>query len=495
MEAVRLPAINLIDMSLANKPITTNLGKNDSPDEPVEGTRDQDSDTDNAVDVVRHALVLVLAGIVGSDEWCDHQVHVAEKEEDGDGEGRLDRRVPVVLCAVKVEMDETTSDKGVDDRERVRDEVENEVVGISRRRSQDDNNADDPVLKETSERSVERSVAGPETREGQNTLATELLDKTTLREDDTEDVSESRQSDKDRHGALSSRAHDVAEERSSDETLRGNDLSFGDGSEVSDVDEDVDDRDGDDGSRSSDLEGSHGVASLAEGVVGVAVTDKTPDDVVQSSDNTISAAGSTLKGVLEVVGLLVSLEMTAKGNKTADDHDEDDEELDDAESILKTKPPFESTSMDEERSGDTSQTNTTLVPAINLGIRSMEDILSKDDRVTRSPAHEKNVRSVDAGDEELGLAVDELEIILLTTVLGDTGSPFEVHGRTSSGDDGTDYPDDESKTWTAEKSEDRAGCSKDTGSNDTVEDEHRRAQNTDLAFVIGGVLKTALFAV
>lgn len=124
MEAVRLPAINLINMGLANKPITTNLGKNDSPDEPVEGTRDQDSDTDNAVDVVRHALVLVLAGIIGSDKWCDHQVHVAEKEEDGDGKGRLDRRVPVVLCAVEVEMDETTSDKGVDDRKRIRDEAD-----------------------------------------------------------------------------------------------------------------------------------------------------------------------------------------------------------------------------------------------------------------------------------------------------------------------------------------------------------------------------------
>jgi hypothetical protein len=124
MEAVRLPTINLINMSLANKLITTNLGKNDSPDEPVESTSNQDSDTDNAVNVVRHALVLVLAGIVRSDKWCDHQIHVAEKEEDGDGEGRLDRRVPVVLGAVEVKMDEATSDKGVDDRKRIRDEAD-----------------------------------------------------------------------------------------------------------------------------------------------------------------------------------------------------------------------------------------------------------------------------------------------------------------------------------------------------------------------------------
>lgn len=124
MEAVRLPTINLINMNLANKLIAANLGKNDSPDEPVDGASNQDGDTDDAVDVVRHALVLVLAGVVGSDKWCDHQVHVAEKEEDGDGESRLDRRVPVVLCAVEVEMDETTSDKGVDDRKRIRDEAD-----------------------------------------------------------------------------------------------------------------------------------------------------------------------------------------------------------------------------------------------------------------------------------------------------------------------------------------------------------------------------------
>lgn len=299
------------------------------------------------------------------------------------------------------------------------------------------------MLKETSERSVERSVASPETRERQNTLATEFLDETTLREDDTEDVSERRQSDKDGHGALSSRAHDIAEERSSDETLRGNDLSLGDGGEVGDVDKDVDDGDRDDGSGSSDLEGSHRVAGFAEGVVGVAVTDKTPDDVVQSSDNTISATGSTLKGVAEVVGLLISLEMTTKGDETADDHDKDDDELDDTKNILKTKTPFKSSSVDDERSRDTSQTDTTLVPTVDLLVGSMEDILSENDRVARSPAHENDVRSVDASDEELWLAVDELEIVLLAAVLGDTGSPFEVDGCASGGDDGTNDPDDE----------------------------------------------------
>lgn len=44
--------------------------------------------------------------------------------------------------------------------------LENEVVSITRRRSKNDNDTDEPVLKETSQRSVERAVAGPEAGEG-----------------------------------------------------------------------------------------------------------------------------------------------------------------------------------------------------------------------------------------------------------------------------------------------------------------------------------------
>lgn len=89
-------------MSLANKLVATNLGKNDSPYKPVESASDEDANTDNTVDVVRHALVLVLAGVIGGDEGSNHEVHVAEKEEDGDRQSSLDGSVPVVLLAVEV---------------------------------------------------------------------------------------------------------------------------------------------------------------------------------------------------------------------------------------------------------------------------------------------------------------------------------------------------------------------------------------------------------
>lgn len=89
-------------MSLANKLVATNLGKNDSPDKPVESTSDKNANTDNTVDVVRHALVLVLAGVIRSNERSNHKVHVAEKEEDGDRQSSLDGSVPVVLLPVEV---------------------------------------------------------------------------------------------------------------------------------------------------------------------------------------------------------------------------------------------------------------------------------------------------------------------------------------------------------------------------------------------------------
>lgn len=346
-------------------------------------------------------------------------------------------------------MDETTSDKGVDNGERVRDEVEDEVVSIARRRSKDDNNTNDPVLEETSQRCVERSVAGPETGEGQNTLATKLLDKATLREDNTQDVAESGKGDKDRHGALSSRTHDVAEERSSDKTLRGNDLGLGNSGEVGDVDEDVNDGDRNDGGGSSNLESAHRVASLAESIIGVAVTDETPNDIVQSSDNTVGAASGALESAAQVVGLLVDLEVAAESGETTDDHDKNDAQLDEAKGVLEAKTPLESAAVDEESSRDASQTNGTLVPSVDLLVGGVEDVLAKDDRVTGRPTHEQNVRSVDAGDKELGLAVDELEVVLLTTVLGDTSSPFEIDGSTSSSDERTYDPNDEGQTGTS----------------------------------------------
>jgi hypothetical protein len=369
--------------------------------------------------------------------------------------------------------------------------LENKVVSITGRRSKNDNDADEPVLKETSQRSVEGAVAGPEAGEGQDTLTAKLLHKTTLREDDTENVSKGRQSDKDGQGTLSSVTHDVAEQRGSDETLRGDNLGLGDGGKVGNVGEDVQDRDGDDGDGSSNLEGALRVSGLAQGVVGVAVTDETPNDVVQGGNDTISAGLWAVKGIVEVVGLLIKLDVSTEGDKAGNDDDQDDDDLDYAQDVLKTKTPLESSAMDDKGDSDTGQTDTTLVPTVDLLVGGVEDVLAKDDRVSRGPTHEDDIKGVHGGDQELGLAVDVLEVVLFTSVLGDTGTPFEVDGRTGSGDDGADDPHEESQADTAGQGEDGRRSRKDTGTDAAVKDEHGGAQDADLALVVAGMLKTA----
>ena len=144
------------------------------------------------------------------------EVDVAGEEEDGDGQGGAAGRVPVVLLAVRVEPDEAEGDEGVDDGERVGDDVEDEVVSIARGRGQHDDDGDEPVLEETGERSVEGPVAGEEAGEGQDAFATELLDDSALREDHGQNISESGESDKHGKGTLGLGSHDVAEERGSE---------------------------------------------------------------------------------------------------------------------------------------------------------------------------------------------------------------------------------------------------------------------------------------
>ena len=196
------------------------------------------------------------------------------------------------------------------------------------------------MLEEACEGRVERAVTRPEAREGKDALAAEFLDQSPLGEDDAEDVPEGGQGDEDGEGALGAGPEDVAEEGGGDEALGGEQLGGGDGGEVGDVDEHVEDCDGGEGQRRGDLEGAHGVLGLREGVVGVGVPDVRPDDVVEGGDDAVGGARGAAEGVREVVWLGVDLEGAAEGGPAGDDDDEDDDELDYAEEVLEAKTPF-----------------------------------------------------------------------------------------------------------------------------------------------------------
>lgn len=143
-----LPPINLIVTRLPNQLIPSHLGQNNCPDNPVNATTSNNRPANNAVQPVRQGLVHRHA-VSRRHEGCDHEVDVAGEEEDGDRQGGTEGRVPVVLLAVGVEPDEAKGDEGVDDGERVGDDVEDEVVSISGGRCQHDDDGHQPVLKET----------------------------------------------------------------------------------------------------------------------------------------------------------------------------------------------------------------------------------------------------------------------------------------------------------------------------------------------------------
>ena len=105
------------------------------------------------------------------------------------------------------------------------------------------------MFEETHERRVEGLIACPEFGKGEDALPADFLHKPALGEYDGQYVSESRQGDEDREYAFSAGTEHVAEKLSSDDAARCNDVFFGYRSEIGYIDEHVEDRDEDQGSR------------------------------------------------------------------------------------------------------------------------------------------------------------------------------------------------------------------------------------------------------
>lgn len=343
------------------------------------------------------------------------------------------------------------------------------------------------MLKEAGERGVEGAVAGPEAGKGQDALAAELLDKAALGEDDAEDVAKGGEGDKDGEGALGRLAVHVAEERGGNEALGLEHLRLGDGGKVGDVGEHVEDRDGADGEGRGKLEGARRVLGLAEGVVGVAVPDEAPDDVVEGRHDAVGAAVGALKGIVQVVDFANLFQIGERG-----DNDEDnDENLDYAEQVLQADAPFEGGAVDDKGDRQAGEGDAALVPAGDLDAGGVQDVLAKDDRVAGGPAEEDNVAGVEASGEELGAAVDELEVVLLAAIARHAGAELEVDGGARGGDDGAEDPDEEAEADGTAEGEDGGGRGKDAGADDAVEDEEGGRGDANLALVVAGNLEAA----
>lgn len=268
-EAVTLDALE--DMTLqtvradlldALETVASDPGEDLGPEDPVDETDTEDGPARNGVSPVRHRLVRLASGR-GRDEGHDEEEDVGGTEEGSGNDGRPSRLAPVRV-GLELQEDNAEGDDTVDDRQRVRDRVDDEVVRVSRRQGEDRDETDCPVETKAGERGVERTVAGPELGEGKDALAAELLVDATLRKDDGQNVAESGESNENRKGTLSVRTHDVAEEESGNKRATASDLLLGRSREVGDVGENVEDSDEADRERAGNLEGTLRVLNLGE---------------------------------------------------------------------------------------------------------------------------------------------------------------------------------------------------------------------------------------
>lgn len=187
------PAIS-IHHGLLDQHVLSNPRQQHRPYQVVQGAKGKDSNRYHAVQVVWELVVDALA----CGRWDvrrNHEVDVGEEKEDGDGEGRADPRGPVgeTRGTGEIDPDETGGYERVDDGERVGDEamavslvaqaryatrdiLDQEVIGITWRRRQHNDNRHNVMLEQTGGRRVERAVAGQNLGEGQNTFTAQRLD-------------------------------------------------------------------------------------------------------------------------------------------------------------------------------------------------------------------------------------------------------------------------------------------------------------------------------
>lgn len=168
------------------------------------------------------------------------------------------------------------------------------------------------MLKQPRKRRIERPITRPQSRERQDTLSPKLLHYPALREYHTQHVTESRQRDENRQRALSPRAENIAEQRCGDEALRRDDFFCGNSGEVGDVDEHIEDCNGAKGERGGAFECADGILGFAQGIVGVAVANVAPNNIIEGCDDAVCATGGADEGVVEIVWF-IDFEGASKG--------------------------------------------------------------------------------------------------------------------------------------------------------------------------------------
>jgi hypothetical protein len=113
--------------TLPDQLVSTNPWQDLRPDNPVDGAGNEERNSHNTVKPVGQTLV-DRSVLLGGDKRSDDEVEVCEEEEGCNGEGGFERWGPFLRNTVgavrlEVEVNEASSDEGVDDGKRVGDEA------------------------------------------------------------------------------------------------------------------------------------------------------------------------------------------------------------------------------------------------------------------------------------------------------------------------------------------------------------------------------------
>jgi len=95
------PAVYVVHNHLSFEPIVTQLGKDNSPKNPVHATSEDDSNAYQAMQIVRQRFVHTVA-IRRRHERRNSKVDVAKQEEDGNRQCGPDWWVPIPFLTVEV---------------------------------------------------------------------------------------------------------------------------------------------------------------------------------------------------------------------------------------------------------------------------------------------------------------------------------------------------------------------------------------------------------
>lgn len=164
------------------------------PNKPKQNGKNQDRDTDHAVQPVRkRGRVSLPAG--GTQERRHELERLPEEVKRRNRPPGLERPRGVGLGPAQVE--EPRDDEEVDDGGRVALEVEDEVVGVAKGDGDDDNEGGDEVEEEAGRGGAKGPGGGPEAGEGDDAFFGELEVDAGLGEGDGEDVAKGGESDED----------------------------------------------------------------------------------------------------------------------------------------------------------------------------------------------------------------------------------------------------------------------------------------------------------